>query len=346
LSSTFHEAEEPTSATTVAPIDSIDSVKKAGGPVHIAKTPSSTAATVPPSQSHHVRLVSDSVESTASTSTDPGSVYSQSSAPQQATVLSLFSKKPQAPQLKLPNNGNSRNVLNETKTTTTNNNNTKLPKSPGALSLGNFFGWGSITSPTSSTTTFSEERGSPSKSAVTTPSSFRKGSTGSQRTPLGGIDITKANAKYDSYFGDAYKQLPPAASASTIELDEMEAELKTITAELATSIHREIELEDLVERLQSEVTFTQGPGKRTSDYFSDSGTSSVKYGGSESDTRTEDLDRLQRKAEREKAQIKLELNEKVQNERSRRKVLETQIRALEQKVSQVCILLLAMRVFV
>lgn len=126
----------------------------------------------------------------------------------------------------------------------------------------------------------------------------------------------------------------------------MEAELKTITAELATSIHREIELEDLVERLQSEVTFTQGPGKRTSDYFSDSGTSSVKYGGSESDTRTEDLDRLQRKAEREKAQIKLELNEKVQNERSRRKVLETQIRALEQKVSQVCILLLAMRVFV
>lgn len=114
----------------------------------------------------------------------------------------------------------------------------------------------------------------------------------------------------------------------------MEAELKTITAELATSIHREMELEDLVERLQSEATFTQGPGKRTSDYFSDSGTSSVKYGG-EPDSRTDELDRLHRKAEREKAQIKLELNQKVQEERLRRKGLEAQIRALEQKASQV-----------
>ena len=114
----------------------------------------------------------------------------------------------------------------------------------------------------------------------------------------------------------------------------MEDELKTITAELATSIRREMELEDLVERLQSEAAYHQGPGKRTSDYFSDSGTSSVKYGG-EVDARTDELDRLHRKTEREKAQIRLELTDKVRDERSRRKVLEAQIRSLEQKASQV-----------
>ena len=114
----------------------------------------------------------------------------------------------------------------------------------------------------------------------------------------------------------------------------MEEELKTITAELATSIRREMELEDLVERLQSEAAYHQGPGKRTSDYFSDSGTSSVKYGG-EADARTDELDRLHRKTEREKAQIRLELTDKVRDERSRRKALESQIRNLEQKASQV-----------
>jgi chromosome segregation ATPase len=114
----------------------------------------------------------------------------------------------------------------------------------------------------------------------------------------------------------------------------MEDELKLISAELATSIRREMELEDLVDRLQSEAANPQGPGKRTSDYFSDSGTSSVKYGG-ETDVRSEELDRMQRRTEREKAQIRLELTDKVQEERSRRKVLESQIRSLEERASQV-----------
>lgn len=114
----------------------------------------------------------------------------------------------------------------------------------------------------------------------------------------------------------------------------MEEELKTISAELATSIRREMELEDLVERLQLDLDNPRGPNKRTSDYFSDSGTSSVKYGG-DADVRSDEMDRLQRKTEREKAQIRLDCQEKVQEERSRRKVLEKQIRQLEEKVSQV-----------
>jgi uncharacterized protein YlxW (UPF0749 family) len=95
-----------------------------------------------------------------------------------------------------------------------------------------------------------------------------------------------------------------------------------------------MELEDLVERLQSEAANPHGPGRRTSDYFSDSGTSSVKYGG-ESEVRNDELDRLQRKAEREKAQIRIELTDRVQDERARRKALEAQIRSLEERASQV-----------
>ena len=114
----------------------------------------------------------------------------------------------------------------------------------------------------------------------------------------------------------------------------MEKELKDISAELAASIRREMDLEDLVERLQAEAQNPSGQGKRTSDYFSDSGTSSVRYGG-ESDSRQDELDRMLRKTEQDKAQMRLELTNKVQDERSRRKQLESQIRTLEEKASHV-----------
>jgi hypothetical protein len=113
----------------------------------------------------------------------------------------------------------------------------------------------------------------------------------------------------------------------------MEKELKDISSELASSIRREMDLEDLVERLQSESQNPTNMGKRTSDYFSDSGTSSVKYG--ESDSRQDELDRLIRKTEQEKAQMRLELTDKVQDERYRRKQLEVQIRTLEERASHV-----------
>lgn len=114
----------------------------------------------------------------------------------------------------------------------------------------------------------------------------------------------------------------------------MEKELKEISAELAGSIRREMDLEDLVERLQAEAQNpTSNAGKRTSDYFSDSGTSSVRYG--DPDSKADELERTVRKVQQEKAQIRLELNDRVQDERTRRKQLESQIRSLEEKASQV-----------
>ena len=102
----------------------------------------------------------------------------------------------------------------------------------------------------------------------------------------------------------------------------MEDELKAIGVELASSIRREMDLEDLVERLQEQISNPQ-PGKRTSDYFSDSGYSSAKY--SDYDQAKEEVSLIQRRAEQEKAQIRLELTSKLQDERSKRRLLDQQI---------------------
>ena len=119
----------------------------------------------------------------------------------------------------------------------------------------------------------------------------------------------------------------------------MEEELREVSSELAGSIRREMELEDLVERLQYEATQGQGSelNRRTSDYFSDSGTSSVRYplsdvGGS----KLEDLEKMKRRSEQEKAQLKVDLSQKLQNERGQRKALELYINQLEDQVQQVC----------
>jgi hypothetical protein len=116
----------------------------------------------------------------------------------------------------------------------------------------------------------------------------------------------------------------------------MEEELRQITSELASSIMREMELEDLVDRLQSEVNQPPGTNRRTSDYYSDSGNGSIKFPQWDSDPKQEELEKLQRKAELEKAQLRLELAQKVQEERSNRMRMEAHIRQLQEQVSRVC----------
>lgn len=113
----------------------------------------------------------------------------------------------------------------------------------------------------------------------------------------------------------------------------MEDELKAISAELASSIRREIDLEDLVDRLQTERDNPSDSNRRTSDYFSDSGYSSAKV--SDYDQSREELEKVQRRAEQEKAQVRIELTNKLQEERSRRQQLDTQIQELSVRASQI-----------
>lgn len=130
--------------------------------------------------------------------------------------------------------------------------------------------------------------------------------------------------------------MPPRAGPALGQLDAMEEELREISSELAGSIRRELELEDLVDRLQLEAQ--QGPelSRRTSDYFSDSGTSSVRYPFSELDgTKTDDVAKMKRMSEQEKAQFKLNMSQKLQDERASRKVLESHIQQLGQQIQNV-----------
>ncbi|KAG6039307.1 hypothetical protein E4U41_002976 [Claviceps citrina] len=125
---------------------------------------------------------------------------------------------------------------------------------------------------------------------------------------------------------------PPGTAASPDALDEMEDEFKAISSELAASIRREMDLEDLVDRLQEQVSNPQAPSKRSSDYFSDSGYSSAKV--SDYDPSRDEIEKIRRRSEQEKASIRLELSNKLQDERSRRKALDQQIKLLAEKASQ------------
>ncbi|KAI8684214.1 hypothetical protein NCS57_00087200 [Fusarium keratoplasticum] len=126
---------------------------------------------------------------------------------------------------------------------------------------------------------------------------------------------------------------PYSTSSTSAQIDEMEEELKAISVELASSIRREMDLEDLVDRLQDQINNSQTPGKRTSDYYSDSGYSSAKT--SDSELSRDELDKVHRRAEQEKASIRLELTNKLQDERGRRKALDQQIKELAERASQV-----------
>lgn len=208
-----------------------------------------------------------------------------------------------------------------------------LPKSPGSSRLGTFFGW------TSSPTTESSEK---AYSPLPSPFNFSKSGSQSDASPIttigpqssfeagkAQVDTPNSREYIESYLVTPSTGLPDAA-----QIDEMEDELKAISAELAASIRREMDLEDMVDMLQAEKENSTATGnKRTSDYFSDSGYSSAKF--SEYDQSREEIEKIQRRSEQEKAQLRLELTTKLQDERLKRQQMDEQIRDLSAKASQI-----------
>lgn len=210
---------------------------------------------------------------------------------------------------------------------------TPPPKSPaGSSKLSNLFGWGA---PSPSNTDPSKDKDySPIPSPVSPKrNEYSDESPVSTRDPHSSqVPTHEGNALG---YVEAYFPTPPNSYtlvSPVVEIEEMEDELKAISAELASSIRREMDLEDLVDRLQAEIANPQAPGKRTSDYFSDSGYSTAKSG--EFENPREEISTIQRKAEQEKAQLRLELTTKLQEERGRRNALDQQIKELADKASQ------------
>ncbi|TGJ78592.1 hypothetical protein E0Z10_g10168 [Xylaria hypoxylon] len=208
-----------------------------------------------------------------------------------------------------------------------------LPKSPNSSRLGTFFGW------TSSPTTETSEK---AYSPLPSPFGFSRSGSQPDASPITTIgpqsSFEAGKAQTDTRnsrdYIESYLATPSTESSDSAQIDEMEDELKAISAELAASIRREMDLEDLVDRLQTEKENPVATGnKRTSDYFSDSGYSSAKF--SEYDQSREEIEKIQRRSEQEKAQLRLELTSKLQDERLRRQEMDEQIKNLSTKASQI-----------
>ncbi|KAI9819835.1 MAG: hypothetical protein M1827_006404 [Pycnora praestabilis] len=211
---------------------------------------------------------------------------------------------------------------------------TSKPKSPGQK-LTSFFTWkASSPGAESSATTLSDKSHSPTPSPLS-PKSSLESSPPVKRALQPVAEMSKAAAIANGPLAVGSKSSLPPRTPTPIQVKQVEDELREISADLAGSIRREMDLEDMVERLQSEASQVPDSNRRTSDYFSDSGISSARYPLGEGDTKTEEMEKTIRRAEQEKAQLRVESSQKVQTERARRKVLESQVRSLEQRIEEV-----------
>ena len=214
---------------------------------------------------------------------------------------------------------------------------TKTPRSPGPNKLTSFFGW-KTSSPIAevSPTTYSEGSHSPALPSPLSPSphSITSSSKSIPRT----TEVPKENGNMGTqYFPGTGFPVPPGVDG-TGQYNDVDEELREVSMELAGSIRRELELEDLVDQLRLEAS--QGPdlGRRTSDYFSDSGSGSYRYPMSDAGAgKGDDLAKLRRISEQEKAQFKLNLTQKLQDERDQRKALENHVQQLGKQMANVSI---------
>jgi predicted nucleic acid-binding Zn-ribbon protein len=151
-----------------------------------------------------------------------------------------------------------------------------------------------------------------------------------------GLDIPVANSfAQGSYFNVPGTPLLSSSPQMNAHVEELERELREISSELAASIRRELELEDEVERWKAESSTTVSDGnRRTSDYYSDSGTSSIRFPIGDSESKLEEVEMLRRKAEQERAQLKVAMAERTQAELRRRRDLEAQVQQLEDQVQE------------
>ncbi|OCL09534.1 hypothetical protein AOQ84DRAFT_220764 [Glonium stellatum] len=211
----------------------------------------------------------------------------------------------------------------------------RQPKSPSAK-FTSFFGWkssGQQNGADSPTTTFSDRSLSPAPSPMF-PKHSLDGSPQATRSTPAALDIPMANSiAQSSYFNVPGTPLLSSSPAMNAHVEELERELREVSSELASSIRREMELEDEVERWKSEGSTLASEGnRRTSDYYSDSGASSVRFPVGDNETKLEDVERLRRKAEQERAQLKVDMAQRIQEELRRRRDLEAQVQTLEERV--------------
>ena len=239
--------------------------------------------------------------------------------------------------MKLELDGVQRTLTDESLTS----NGSQGPKSPGGGRLGNFFGWKGTSPKASSespTTTFSDRSLSPlpSPNLQKSHSMEAQSRSGPRLTPLG-LDIQKANSDPSrEYFHMPSTPILLGTPETNAHVQELERELAQVSSELASSVRREMELEDELDRAKIEIPSIPPSelGRRSSDYFSDSGASSTRFPISDVDAKLEQMERSLRKVEQEKAQIKVEMASRLQTELSRRRDLEQMVQNMEEQLQR------------
>lgn len=202
----------------------------------------------------------------------------------------------------------------------------KPPQTPGSKFTSFFIRKPAASPSTESSVTDISDRKSP------LPSPYGASPQNSYPFPPTGPRAPASQPSQDSIDFDGNSYVQTLANSDGSRLSQLEAELRDISTELANSIKREMDLEDLVDRLQSEGSAAGREADRTSDYFSDSGTSSIRPSTSEGNPKDE-IQRIKRESEQLRAQLKAEMSQKWQSERSSRQALESHIQILEQKLS-------------
>ena len=209
----------------------------------------------------------------------------------------------------------------------------KQPRTPGNK-ITQIFNWKSTASPgdDSDSTDVSDSSLSPFPSPLAVSPQTSRYST---RSIPHVIDTQKANI---GVFQDGELESPLVHSSTgehdlSTKVGQLEGELREISCELAGSIKREMELEDLVEKLHTEASGSNDES-RTSDYYSDSSASSLRFTVAENVLKIEDFEKIKRQSEQEKAQLKVDLSQRWQDEIIRRKALESHVQLLEGQVSR------------
>ncbi|CAG5157139.1 uncharacterized protein ALTATR162_LOCUS4931 [Alternaria atra] len=242
--------------------------------------------------------------------------------------MPLYNNNPQPPDLKLDLNGVTEDFMDDynygPEDPSLTRQNTK-PKSPSGGGFTSFFGWNSRpqNGPESPATAFSEH---------STPESPRYKQSMPSKTKPNGLDIPAANS-LGSYFNVPGTPLLSSSPQMNAHVEELERELREVSSELAASIQREMELEDEVERWKAESNTAMSDNRRTSDYYSDSGTSSIRFPISDPEAKLEEVEMQRRKAEQERASLKVRMAERLQEELRRRRDLEEQVQQLEDQVT-------------
>lgn len=240
--------------------------------------------------------------------------------------MAVYASDAKPPDLKLKLDGVPEDVNNDDPFGPDSRGQQGKPKSPVG-GFGSFFGWNSKpqNGADSPATTFSEQSLSPADSPKRRTNMPAKGKPN-------GLDIPAANS-LPSYFNVPGTPLLSSSPQMNAHVEELERELRGLSSELAASIQREMELEDEVERWKAESAPPVADNRRTSDYYSDSGTSSVRFPIGDPESKLEELETLRRRAEQERAQLKVRMAERLQEELRRRRDLEEQVQQLEDQVS-------------